>query len=502
MKTKIGQLLVRSSLSLQHLRLIGDIGSLSISTVVSRGLLFLRDLMLAGFLGPISYGVWIQMVVIFNYALHLPLGFQHAMSRDVPYFLGRKEYTQVATIEDIVFIVTLSTSILACFSVFLAYIVFDYHILGLSLLALLIVFAVIIAQQVNSFFSILLRAHQKFYVFSIGFVMIALLSLVLSVFFARNFGAIGAAAALGMAFIIVTIFWISYSPYKPTSIKINFVDFKKITRLAIPLFMIGLSGLLITSIDRLIIIFFYDKVHIGYYGLAFMVNQSIFLITMPIMQAIHPRMMQSYGKHGNPKKIKHYLSFLTQAMGVGVAFLIGIIYLIIDKIIIFFLPEFEPAIKIIQIILLGSSLAVLSSGANAFSVAINKQTQVLLIQVMVILFQAITIGSAAYFGSEIITIAKIMVLANFIYSFLSLALAGFSLQNSVIKGIFFGFKSYFIVLYVLLCMVIISKWSLASDQNMVFVKFMQLILFNVVIMPVFIFLFKSIRKLTNELSPK
>jgi O-antigen/teichoic acid export membrane protein len=98
-----------------NVSLINNIGILALSSILSRLVLFVRDFMLAAVLGPISYGVWIQFVVFFNYALHLPLGFQHVMSRDVPYYVGKRNFKRVSLIQNITFFVTLITAILAGF---------------------------------------------------------------------------------------------------------------------------------------------------------------------------------------------------------------------------------------------------------------------------------------------------------------------------------------------------------------------------------------------------
>jgi O-antigen/teichoic acid export membrane protein len=440
--------------------------------------LFVRDFMLAAVLGPISYGVWIQFVVFFNYALHLPLGFQHVMSRDVPYYVGKRNFKRVSLIQNITFFVTLITAILAGFFFIISNSYFDSRFGGFSLLTILIVFMTLIAQQLNAFFSILLRAHQKFNIYSIGFVLIAILSLVLGYFFAKAWGFSGAVAALGIAFTMVTFFWLYHSPYMNINIRalIEFAEFKKIGKIALPLFFSGLLGLLIVSIDRLIIIFFYDDATIGYYGFAFMISQSIALVTMPVTQAVYPRMMMSFAKHGKPEKIEHYLAFITQGVSFGVIFLIGVIYLLVEPIIENLLPDFVPAIKIIHIMLLGKAFATIANGANMFSVAINKQIKVLIIQIVMTICLAAAICCAGYLGAEITLIAVFVVLANLVYAFLSLVLAGFGLRDSSIEGLSFGFKSCLAILCMLFCMILTDYFQSYCFVNVYTTKIIQLLL--------------------------
>ena len=420
-----------TTLSSRHLRLLGDISSLSLSTVSSRILLFVRDIALAGMLGPNMYGIWIQMTVVFNYALHLPLGFQNAMSREVPYYLGRQENERATAIQDIVFAVTLGTSLLASIVVIVLLEFSDYRPLALSLSALLVVLAVVVVQQINAFFSILLRSRQQFIVYSVGFVLVALLSLVFGVLFAQLWGVVGVAIAQGLALFAVTVFWLVRMPYHPSLRRFNWAEFNHLIRIAIPLFFVGICGLLIVSIDRLMMVFFYSDEQIGFYGLAYMVNQSISLIVMPVVQSINPRMMLAYGRHNDTKKIQDHLFLLTQGVGSCIAIFVGIFYFWAGDIVMWLLPDFSPAIPAIQALLMGGAFLAMANGGSTFLVAVNKQSQVLGIQIVMIVVQLIIIGALGNAGSSITWIARAMAITFIVYAILCLFIAGITVEESI-----------------------------------------------------------------------
>jgi len=335
-------------------KLFLDIGSISLSTVISRILLLIRDFLLASILGPASYGIWTQMVVVFSYALHLPLGFQNAMSREVPYFLGQEKSERAKTVQDIVFIVMISTGVLAAVSFLIADGFFGYRLLGLPFSSLILVGVVVIVQQVYAYFSILLRARQSFSVFSIGFAVVALLSLVLASIFSRCLGANGVASAQGLALTFVIGYWLSKTDYWSLTIRFRWQEFLRLAHIAIPLFIVGISGLLISSMDRLAVTIFYSEEQTGYYGLAFLVSQSISLLVTPIVQAISPRLVESFGRHGEPKKVENYLTLLTVFMGSVVALLIGVVYLLIGDLLPVYLPQYGPSVNVTRNLLVGS----------------------------------------------------------------------------------------------------------------------------------------------------
>jgi O-antigen/teichoic acid export membrane protein len=461
--------------------------------VSSRILLFVRDIALAGVLGPNMYGIWIQMTVVFNYALHLPLGFQHVMSREVPYYLGRQENERAIAIQDIVFAVMLSTSLLASIVVIVLLEFSDYHPLALSLPALLVVLAVVIVQQINSFYSILLRARQQFIAYSVGFVLVALISLVFGVLFAQLWGAVGVAIAQGLALFAVTVFWLLRTPYHPSLKRLHWAEFNHLTRIAIPLFFVGICGLLIVSIDRLMMVFFYSEEQIGFYGLAYMVNQSVSLIVMPVVQSITPRMMLAYGRHNDTKKIQDYLFLLTQGVGSCVAVFVGTLYFWAGDIVMWLLPDFSPAIPAIQALLMGGAFLAMANGGNTFLVAVNRQSQVLSIQVVMIVVQVIIIGALGNAGSSIAWIAQAMAVTFIGYSVLCLFIAGITVEESTWKGLLFSLRSCLPICYLLLCSVLIANWYPSIVVNTPqLINVLRTFVYGIAVIPVALFFVRRV----------
>jgi len=477
-----------------HLRLAVDIGSLSTSVAISRVLLLVRDLILAGWLGPTLYGVWTQMVVVFNYSLQLPLGFQNAMSREVPYYQGQGNHQRVKTIQDIVFVVTLSTATLAGLGVLLAYVFFGYRVLDLPLPALLVVSGSIIAQQIFGFFSILLRAHQRFQTFGIGFSVVALLSLVLAVIIAPRWGANGAAFAQGLAYTLVILYWLPRAEFQPSKVRFLLKEFWQLARLAIPLFLVSMTSLLIVSIDRLFIAFNYSKEQIGNYGLAFLISQSISLLITPVIQALSPRLMEAYGRCRTPRLIKHYLVFLVVVMGSGIALFIGGLYLFVGDLLPLLLPRFAPAVEPARILLIGSAFSAVAGGASIFLVSINKQSQVLKIQAGVIVLQAISLSMVVHLQGSINYIAGIMALSYILYATLVLFWAGLSVEASAWQRMGLWLKSCLPVFYVLLSAMLISQWRVQPDASAFLTIGIHLLTWGLLMLPVCIFLIWSLRK--------
>lgn len=207
------------------------------------------------------------------------------------------------------------------------------------------------------------------------------------------------------------------------------------------------------------------------------------------MQALYPRMMQIYGRKNDPKKIEHYLMFLTQAMSGGVTILIGVIYFFIGKIVLYFLSAYSPAIGVIQIVLLGSSFLTLAMGANAFLVAINNQKHVLYIQIAVIGIQSFIIITLAYLGASLHEIAKGMVFTYFLYAAVSLFFAGGIFDGSMKGGLLLSARSLSIILFMLCSLVIIHFYQVSLSNTIISISFF-FIIWILTSLPVLIFIYK------------
>jgi O-antigen/teichoic acid export membrane protein len=277
-------------------------------------------------------------------------------------------------------------------------------------------------------------------------------------------------------------------------------EFIRLGKLAIPLFIVGMSGLLISSMDRLVVTIFFGEEQIGYYGLAFLVNQSIYLLVTPIVEAINPRLMKSYGRHQEPKKSENYLNLLTFFMGSAIAFLISVVYLIIGDLLPLFLPQFEPAVRVTQILLIGSLFFALAIGANSFLIAINKQNQIINIQGIVIVLQAVLIGIIIRQGGSIEQVAIAAATSYVVYGTLSLIRTKISIGDTLRRTIGYWLKCVLPGIYVLLCAVLVSRWEPLNNGNVWLVALIHLAIWIVMIIPAGLYLSKELRQSIGKIN--
>jgi len=442
--------------------LIGDLGWLASAAFASRALLLLRDMLLARILGPEGYGMWTQILVVLSYSLHLPLGFQHTVGRDVPFSLGSSEIQKVKAIQDTAYLVTLGMSILAVVVAVAVLPSLGIRLFDLPLPTLVALSAALLAQQLYGFYSILLRAHQRFRPFSIGFAGAGFAALGLGVLFSYLWGVNGAILSQALAYFLIVVYWSPRSPFRPLNTTLPRSEIPGLLRRSIPLFLVGLNSLLLASIDRLLVAVLYSGEIVGYYGLAFLLKLSLQLLIAPLMQSIGPRLMKDYGKHQNPKFVSHYLVLMTFVFGFGIAVLVGGLYIAVSDLLTSFLPRYGPSVTIAQVMLVGAALAAVAAGASNFLLSIYKQRQVLALQLTVVAMQFSSIVLVAQSGGSIKGIAQVSAGAAIIYSILALLLAGFSVHRNLWHALIMSAKTLGIIAYVLGSSILVSHWGVAA----------------------------------------
>jgi O-antigen/teichoic acid export membrane protein len=401
-----------------------DTSFLALSSIFSRGILFLRDIYLATYLGPIFYGSWTQILVILSYLLHLPLGFQHLLSRDLPFALGQKQSDKISLIQNATFNITILLPLLLAvlFSIIPVILGYNYMINSYVFYSFLITF---LLQQWYVYYSVLLRAYQQFKHFSIGFALLPLINTVLIYYIFE--GIFGAIISLGISYFLINIYWFYIAPWKPKmngifNIKIKvYLDYFKI---AFPLFLSGLLGIILTSVDRLVISFYYSPKLVGTYGFAFIIAQSLSLLISPINQVLFPRIMKQYGLSQSTYSLKKHFVFLTLMLSMLLLFVISFLYFYSIHIMSIFFPAYTDSVTTLKILLISGVFMVLYGGANTISIAIMDHKKVLKIQFFIALVQIISILMLSILNFNMNYISISMLFGSFINAVISMKAAG------------------------------------------------------------------------------
>ena len=328
------------------------------------GLAFVREIVLAKILGPTSFGTWKGIEIIQLYHQYSTLGTQNGMTREIPKLRGMGKERQINNLRNValghVFTLPLFVSILIM--VYSFFITNDLIQFGVRMTAINV-----LLLMGTSFFVRLYYADMRFSIYS----KIAIyLSFILNIF------AIICAVTLEerAPYIIIfinNVIWLStlikYGKYNLRP-KISFIESWGLIKIGFPIMIIGFLYGLLTTIDRLIILKYFDVTHLGYYSVFIMVGLVMTGISSSLGEIIYPRMNKRFGEKGTPES----LDFLLFSPSYIMSSVLGIICSGIVFVIIIFGPiyfnEYKPGFSSAMIFCIGASF-----GGGSILNTIDKQ---------------------------------------------------------------------------------------------------------------------------------
>lgn len=349
------------------------IGIVGLGSVASRGLLFARDALLARALGAGGYGIWVELVVLFSWMLHLPIGFQNVLSRDVPFFRGRGDQTGVDRIQDAALRVTLGTALLAAAIIVPAGLMWPGTVVPVTGGLAVLVAVTVLVQQYNGYQSVLLRAHERFAAYSVGVLATAGVSLGAAAALVPRWGVAGAVVAQCLGLLVATIWWVRDMPRGTSTPRWFAGAVRAQLPAALPLFLGGGLTLLLSTLDRLFVVGLYPAVDVGRYGFAFTMTQAVHLVVTPVAQVVHPRMMRDFGRLQADVVAGPYLRLYVQLIPGLALVVLGAGTLVAPLLLPHLLPDFVSSLDILRYLVPGATLFVLSGGAQGILVACQRE---------------------------------------------------------------------------------------------------------------------------------
>lgn len=302
---------------------------------------FFIFLFAASKLGPNLWGSWNILLLFSMYFSHFHFGLINAFNREGPIYFDDK-----ITFENIHKNVLSGIFIsLFIFTVILFFTIRNYSVDQETIRLFIFYF---VFNQLYYFTEIYYKVKIQFK--KIAFYQIfRSIFLILSSFFLVDIYLIN---GLIIALMIPDIFFvlINIKIFKKIIFKLDILLLKKYVRIGFPIMIVGFSFMLIQTIDRLIILRFFNQQDLGIYSLGGTVFQALLIFPQILSMQFYPRMIRSYGKGKNKIALRNsffnqlFISLLIVAP--IILFAIFLIPLIISN----FLPDYNDSIHIAQVL--------------------------------------------------------------------------------------------------------------------------------------------------------
>lgn len=339
------------------------------------------ELVAAKILGPTLWGVWYFLNLAIAYRGVTYFGIVNGMNREVPINLGKKKKDNAQILEDVTFSTVVLTSIITCILLAAGGMIIEDDKLSTAIFWLIPLF---ISTQFYYLVNTSLKANTLFeyvsrkqFLFSILFPIIALpLTVILGL---KGF-IIGFAIAL-----LVSVTYIYRASPLAYHFKYDLNWIKELIRIGFPIMAVGIAYTFLNTVDRWVIGLLLGTEQLGYYSMAIIVFAGMTLFPKVISQQLYPRMAYDWGKTGSKKELKRWSWLQTKYTSYLVVPLLICVLSIFPWIIRTFLPEYEPGIQALLIIVFGPLFIPFSAGWGNVLNIIDKQVYYLAIIIVAVI---------------------------------------------------------------------------------------------------------------------
>ena len=322
---------------------------------VTRALLVLRGVLAARWLGPLAYGAWNALQLVMEYGAFSPLGTQQGLDQTVPPRIVEGDARALERLKRAGLFNVLVLSLLFAGGALTWMVRSDSKLLqfwgpagaGLALLCMVLV-------NLAFYHATLLRSHGNITAVSTWYFVQALLGSVVGLALVPRFGAWGLLfgwVLANMAAMIVTRLQSGgVVPVLPVPSR----DGLELLRVGLPMYVFTTSGIVMRSIDRVIVFKFLGTLALGYYSLAVMVLTFLLYLPDSIAYVLYPRLLRDFRASGNDAgAIRDPVLRATRVLAAIVAGLTGVAFLLARPAVALVLPKFVPGATAVRIVCFG-----------------------------------------------------------------------------------------------------------------------------------------------------
>lgn len=328
-----------------------------------------RGFVIAWFLGPALYGVWNIFKTFLETGNYVAAGASQAVARELPYHRAREELQRNSVIVSSTLAWVLSLSALLALLA-----------LGLSFLdvaqgwrsEIRVAALAFVLNALHLYVPNQLKGEKKIYLLSLYYVAYASINCVLGLLLMSLFGITGLLWGMIIANAVL-LAWLLRAGHLPARIAWHWSTSRGLIAIGFPILMVAVAPKLMASIDKLIIFSMVDSTATGYYSMASFLSETINYIPLALATVLFPRLMYQKGKGADLKKMAYLYDKPMLLLAGVIPVLLGLMVINIGLLIRYVLPEYQPAIPVLHILIIGLFFSVVWSVPRGLMVVFDKQ---------------------------------------------------------------------------------------------------------------------------------
>jgi len=401
--------------------------------LASYALLIVTGFILTKILGPAMYGLYSALLLVLNFSRYAFISYFSAYYKKGSKMIGRGQQDRIAYLRSNTFypalLLTLVVSVLVfAYSFFLP----DKD----ASWGLRIVSLIILLQQLYYFYLIFLRTDKKFGLVGQVDFLFHVARLLFYMLLAIPFGVVGAVSGLLLSY-VAGIGWGMYRNPYTVKADISAKESGKLFAYGLPPAILGLLGTVFTSIDKLMIIRFFDRTLLGFYSFAVLVLEVIVFVPVNIALIILPSQLESSSK----ARAKNIMLLPTLVISYLIPIVIGGAFIFTRPVLEFIFPDYLAAELPIYALAAGAFFISILGPLENNTVSLNKESRIIIIKIFVIIVSVLANWYAISGGYGLMGIALATTAVYFVYF---MFLSAYTFRRN------YGSRGYLYILEILL----------------------------------------------------
>jgi len=394
-------------------KLVIDTGKMWFGVIVSQIIGVVRGLIVPRLLTPAQYGLIGALSLTNQYAQYLDIGFHPTMRREIPRLYGKGDTDGIESVKETTLAVnTISLAMYIFILIIYAIFFVKNNVVIWGLFAFTIF---IVLSRFQLFLNTLFEARRKFGVISISNILSAVLTLIILVpliYWKKLYG-----YYVGIVLYEILVFLYLYSRRgEHLSIRYDWSRFKTLFVIGFPMFLMGIGGNILVTIDRIMVIKYLTRTELGYYTIAGTIATYILVLHANISKVIGPTIYETWGREEDVEKLKVYALKPTSSITSITGLLIAITMILMPILFQVVIPRYMPAVYPCAILLFAVYIRSTSVSIGEILLAMNKQLKMFIFQMISLVIAIIAIYLFLHKGWGLIGVATGEVIAIFIFN--------------------------------------------------------------------------------------
>jgi O-antigen/teichoic acid export membrane protein len=485
-------------------KIFKDTVFLNLATIVGQVFKVLQGFLILKFLDPAAYGIWLSLEIIIKYSAYSHLGLEYGLNNRLPYYAGKERRDLVQEIKDTAYVAWTALS-----SIFTVAVII-YSLAGSTLSSiykwgLVVIALLILSEQQITFLSRLMTAGKKdFSTFSRLQVLRTIITFCLIVPLAYFFNVGGVMAGTLLTSVIMAVIWWKTADYKFQK-TVTKPALKELFEIGFPILLTAMGGLLIETIDRLLILNRLGAEQLGYYGVTVLGGSFIYGILAQAGSTMVPHIIEDLSRNeDNPRALKKYLIKPTLVFAsVSVLMILALLF-IIPVIVTYWVPKYLPGLPAFYFFIPGYFfLSIILSAGNimqAILVAKKRLRLMVYFQMGAVIIEFLVGLLVLNYGFGIAGVAFSSTLAYAFYGIVVLTLTVYYVLDSLKEKVkFLGDVFGLFVAGIMLFMLFRWVGAVLGGENIIFQALIQLICCGLTGIPLLYWLNRRVQIMTDIL---